>query len=374
VIRALRSLGSGWGASYLRQLAGGRFRFPTPTAAAGPIHFIVAVANHFEPTWKGRSHRDGLRLLRQWCEEFSRIGVKDVEGHRFKHTYFFPGEQYHRDFLEPLVEHCGAGFGEVEVHLHHGVDEPDTAENLERALSEFTARLVEHGCLGRHRDTGRFGYCFVHGDWELANSASGEACGVDNEMEILARTGCYLDCTLPSAPDPSQVSVINSIYQCGRPLSERAPHRTAAPLAVGQAEIILPVLLQGPLLLDWSRRRLGLPVPRIENGSLSAEAAPGPGRFRLWGSARVHVLGRPEWVFIKLHTHGLIERHMPTLLGDPTKRFLEDLIRAYGDGERHQVHFATAREAANMILAAVDGQTGSPGRFRDYRYATPRAR
>lgn len=368
---ALWSIASGWGLSYLAQLASGRLRPATPTS--GPLHFIVVVANHFEPLWSERPLADGLRIQQRWCDELAALGFEDADGHPFKHTYFFPAEQYHPELLDPLVAHCAAGFGEVEVHLHHGLDGPDTADNLERTLAEFKEQLASHGCLGRDRRTGQIGYAFVHGNWELANSGRGRQCGVDSEMAILARTGCYVDCTLPSAPDPSQVSVINSIYQCGRPLSERAPHRRAAPLSVGQGEITLPILLQGPLLLDWSRRVRGLPVPRLENGELGDDFLPAVERFDLWRRANVHVAGRPDWVFVKLHTHGLIERHIRPLLGDPMKRFLDRLLGRYNRDGRYRVHFATAREAANMVVAAVAGERGDPGAFRDYRYVAPRA-
>ena len=32
-----------------------------------------------------------------------------------------------------------------------------------------------------------------------------------------------------------------------------------------------------------------------------------------------------------------------------------------------KIHFASAREAFNMVLAALDGHSGEPGLFRDYR-------
>ena len=42
------------------------------------------------------------------------------------------------------------GFGEVEIHLHHGVGQPDTAENTRRALEHFRDVLAwEHKCLSR---------------------------------------------------------------------------------------------------------------------------------------------------------------------------------------------------------------------------------
>jgi len=368
VIAALRSFCRSWGGTYLAQVLSGRFRFPMPSAGEGPVHFMILVANHFEPISNGWAHREASQALRRWCSGIESLGFKDGDGHPFKHTYFFPAEQYHPSFLEPLAAHCAAGFGEVEVHLHHGIDGPDTPASLERTLHGFVDQLVAHGCLARETRTDRIGYSFAHGNWALANSAAGALCGVDNEMEILARTGCYMDCTLPSAPDRAQVAVINSIYQCGRPLTERAPHRRSRPLRVGDTAPTLPILLQGPLLLDWGRRMGRVPMPRLENGDLSAEAPPSAKRFRLWASTNVQVQGAPTWVFIKLHAHGLIQRHRESLLGDPMQRFLEELLSAYNDGVHHQVHFVTAREAANMIFAAVDKRTGDPGRYRDYRY------
>ena len=42
------------------------------------------------------------------------------------------------------------GLGEVEIHLHHGVEKPDTAENLRKVLIEFRDCLAEeHKCLSR---------------------------------------------------------------------------------------------------------------------------------------------------------------------------------------------------------------------------------
>jgi len=32
------------------------------------------------------------------------------------------------------------------------------------------------------------------------------------------------------------------------------------------------------------------------------------------------------------------------------------------------VHFVTAREMVNLILAACDGVEGNPGQYRDYRF------
>ena len=42
-------------------------------------------------------------------------------------------------------------------------------------------------------------------------------------------------------------------------------------------------------------------------------------RFRAWVDAGVSVEGRPEWVFVKVHTHGTQDHDMDTLLGAPVE-------------------------------------------------------
>jgi hypothetical protein len=48
------------------------------------------------------------------------------------------------------------------------------------------------------------------------------------------------------------------------------------------------------------------------------------------------------------------------------RRFLDEML-ALAERSEFEVHFATAREAFNIAMAAVDGQTGEPGLYRDYR-------
>jgi hypothetical protein len=36
-------------------------------------------------------------------------------------------------------------------------------------------------------------------------------------------------------------------------------------------------------------------------------------------------------------------------------------------GREYQVHFTTAREMTNIVLAACDGREGNPNDYRDYR-------
>jgi hypothetical protein len=90
-------------------------------------------------------------------------------------------------------------------------------------------------------------------------------------------------------------------------------------------------------------------------------------RLELWRRFPISVLGRPEWLFIKLHCHGMDPRDQAAMIGEPMRRFLRELIEEVKTNGRYQVHFVTAREMTNIILAACDGFNGNPGDYRDYR-------
>jgi hypothetical protein len=208
-------------------------------------------------------------------------------------------------------------------------------------------------------------YGFVHGNWALANSAGGRFCGVDEEMQILADTGCYADFTLPSVPFQSQVPRINAIYQAGYPLTEAKPHRGGPSVKVG-GELKLPVIFTGPLVFDWSRRVHGLPIPRLDDGALAHNYPLTLDRFHRWRGAGISVAGKPNWIFVKLFSHAFFEADQDAMIGEQMKRFLNEMMD-YSERASIKVHFATAREAFNMVAAAVEQQTGEPGQFRDYK-------
>jgi hypothetical protein len=246
------------------------------------------------------------------------------------------------------------------------MDQPDTARNTRRVLVEFRDRLAGHGCLSHWEGQSGFRYAFVHGNWALANSAGGQNCGVDEELAVLGETGCYADFTLPSAPDPSQVAKINALYEPGQPLERRAPHRRGRDLTRGQAPVTFPLIVQGPLAMTFRRGHLGW-RPRIENGEIASSNPATVNRLRLWRKAAIAVRGAPEWLFIKLHCHGMDPRDNDAMLGELMTNFLRDLTQKVPLEWRIKVHFATAREMVNMILAVCDGREGEPGDYRDYR-------
>jgi hypothetical protein len=364
-----------------KKIAYARKVLPTATLAglrraiSGPVHLIFAIADHFEPAidptdgYKRVPRAEQLRRLETWMHEYPKAvdRWRDHDGRPFVHTYFYPAEQYDEELVGMLAEHCHAGWGEVEVHLHHGMHEPDTAENTRRVLTEFCDRLVSrHGCLSSETGSRQPRYAFVHGNFALANSADGRFCGVDSEMQILAETGCYADFTLPSGFwHPAQAAKLNSVYECALPLNQRAPHRQGCDLTVGKRPTTSPLIVQGPLVMD-AGRTLRRAVPVLENGAVTGSAPMTLRRLRLWKQANVHVSGRPDWIFIKLHCHGMDPTQQDAVMGSAFGEFLQELVRGAG-GRKETLHFVTARELTNILFAACDGREGNPGDYRDYR-------
>ena len=336
-------------------------------------HIIITIADHFEPAWSANGilgHCDQMKALTAYHRLARATGerVRDSDGTKFRHTNFYPAEQYHPEILDIMAEMQAEGLGEVEVHLHHGVDRPDTAENLRASLVEFRDTLAErHKCLSRMDGSATPMYAFVHGNLALANSCGGHFCGVDNEMEILSATGCYADMTLPSAPDRSQVAVMNQIYECALPMDRAVPHARGTRVSANGEQPLLPLIFTGPLVFNWTRRIRRLPVPRIDDGALTANQPLDHARFGRWRSANVTVAGRPDWVFVKLYCHGFFDHDQSACIGDDAARFFGSIVN---EGERtgkYQVHFTSAREAFNIAAAAIDGRSGDPNVFRDYR-------
>jgi len=344
--------------------------------ARGPVHVILALADHFEPAivpedgQKRAPRSEQERRLESWAREYPKAidGWRDHDGRPLVHTYFYPAEQYDEGLLEMLADHCRAGWGEVEIHLHHGAPQPDTAENTRRLLVEFRDRLaLRHRCLAVDEGSAIPRYAFVHGNFALANSADGRQCGVDSEMQILAETGCYADLTLPTSYwHPAQTRKINSVYECGLPLDQAAPHRKGCDLVVGRAPKSFPLIVQGPLVTDL-RSTVRSARPAFDNGALTGSKPPTMNRLSLWKQAQVRVLGRPDWLFIKLHCHSMDPTQLDAVIGDSFRKFLAALVDGAAS-RKETLHFVAAREMTNILLAACDGREGNPGDYRDYRF------
>jgi len=378
-----------WLPGYLRQE-------PAPLPD-GVKDVLLCVCDHFEPLHRA-DKAEARRRMAAWKMEFPKniSPFRDADGIRPRHTCFYPIEQYDPDLLDDCAELCRASGAEVEVHLHH---DRDTDETLRAKLVKGIADFTRHGFLARDA-MGRTRWGFVHGDWALDNShPDGAQCGVSNELSLLRELGCYADFTLPSCPDVTQTRTINRLYYAqdtpgpkshdtgvqvrvlgGSSRREEALTDLRSPISdlrLGNQSLLTSaathphfgdlLIVQGPLALNWERRKLGL-LPRLENSDLTAANPPRSDRMRLWVQQHIHVLGRPEWIFVKLHCHGGPPPNSGVFLGEPYRAFHQHLAETYTEANGWRLHYVTARELVNILHAAEDGHAGNAGRFRDYRY------
>jgi hypothetical protein len=148
-------------------------------------------------------------------------------------------------------------------------------------------------------------------------------------------------------------------------MDQPAPHRRGPDLKIGD-RLNLPIILGGPLIVDLSRRKFGLPVPRLDTGVLSQKYPLNVDRLDRWRSAAISVRGRPDWVFVKLYCHGFFPEDESVVIGEDLRKFFANVIELGERTGEFKVHFATAREAFNMVQAAVEGYDDQPGQYRDY--------
>jgi hypothetical protein len=355
-----------WLWSFVRQEA--RRRVRSSRRQSGPLRVLLCIADHFEPSWGGATAKTADDRVAAWLRDYPRVlgGFRDSDGRAPRHTHFYPIDQYEARHVDALASLCRAGYGEVEIHLHH---DGDTADNLERNMRRFTRLLSErHGVLGRWPD-GSVAYGFVHGNWALDNSRpDGRWCGVKNELDVLRRTGCYADFTLPSAPDATQTRVINSIYYAAGCPHRPKSHDRGVGVGVAPPPRDALMLIQGPLRLCWPR---GSRLPRVENGCIQHSQPPSAARLEQWIRAGVQVPSRPDWVFIKLHTHGAVEANGRVLLGEPMQRLHEELARRAAADNNFSFHYVTAREMYNLARAAEARYAGPVSGAIDHVVAPP---
>jgi hypothetical protein len=353
---------------WLAGFAGESLRRSLRDRVQAPRHVMFALCDHYEPLWPGPASREtGLARVRAWVEGYPRLAAtfRDADGLPPRHTFFFPGEQYDPSYLESLAQLCRAGLGEVEFHLHH---DGDTADNLRSSLSGYLGRFQDHGHLSRSVD-GSARFAFIHGNWCLANARRDKRwCGVDEELSLLFEAGCYADFTFPAAPDEAQPGMVNAIYWPTGDLDRARSYEQGERARVGRRFDDRLLLIQGPLAL--ARRPDSLRL-RIENSAITAADPATPARVATWVDQAIQVEGRPDWIFVKTHTHGAPEEQARSLLGTGGRLLHHTLANHVNDGASWRLHYVTAREMYNIARAAMDGREGDPHDYRDYVLKPP---
>lgn len=338
-----------WLPGYVRWLLESR---PQPPS---PVHVFFLYADHFEPG-------NNYAMVRRWESEYPAMAERhrDSNGRPVQHTWFFPGDQpddRHMDALRRLVER---GYGEVELHYHHG---PDTETSARRKFQQAVDYFQRWGFLKTIDGLTRF--AFVHGNWSLDNCGDPRYCGVNRELILLRELGCFADFTFPAIWNAAQPPMVNSIFMATDDASAKSydrgePARAGVPL---NGDLLI---FQGPLLIAPSPdlRRL---FWQVEDGNIHPAVPLTTARVDLWIRAGIHVKGRPEWLFVKVHGHGATsDQDAEESLGPRFDRALSYLESRYNDGVRYVLHYVTAREAYNLVRAAVEGRTGDPARYYDY--------
>jgi hypothetical protein len=121
------------------------------------------------------------------------------------------------------------------------------------------------------------------------------------------------------------------------------------------------LMFQGPTSIDWSNGA-------FEDGAIENSSPPHPKRMAAWLSANIHVPGRPEWLFIKLHTHAMQNRR--AFLSSEMDELFAALEHCW-NRPPFRLHYVTAREAYNLVKAAEAGCTGDPNDYRDFVFPPP---
>lgn len=327
-------------------------------------HIMFLVCDHFEPRHGATGPDLPFERLQIWRTEYARFQQQcsDRFGTRPLHTWFYP-PHHGAEHLSNLSAMVFDGLGEVELHYHH---QNDTVSTLRNGLKAVLAEYNRWGHLLESGESPRQVFGFVHGDWALDNSCGGKFCGVNDELTLLQELGCWGDFTMPSGNE-CQTRKINSIYYASGDPRRAKSHDWGTDARVGRTDPSGLFLMQGPLGINWRAPD----HPRIENASLTSLNWGRRDRIRKWLDCHVHVKGRPEWLFIKLHTHGAIETDFDALFGEKALELHRVLSEEYNDGRRYRLHYVTARQAYNIAKAAEHGKRGDPSEWVDYLIKPP---
>ncbi len=349
-----------WLPNYARDLVSLRYARGDRTE-----HMFVLLCDHWEP---GRGE-PAVLAAEDWLSRFKPIAARhrDSNGHPFRYSWFYPIDGFEPAIAAALARAAHAGLGEIEVHWHHSHDSSTAFESdLRTGLEWFKA---VGALVAQPDDEPRF--CFVHGNWALDNSRAPKDCGVDDEITILLRNGCYADLTFPSFGFLSQPATINRIYYAQD--TPAAKSYDTGIIAREDTEGTGLMIIPGPLGVNFRNLLLCFETAAIDDAEGSGFAGKlrqpssyedyfNTSRVALWNNLGIGVEGRREWVFVKLHAHGL--QHHEILLGGELDAALTAIERFCRD---HDIvlHYIVAREAYNLVKAAERGLDGPPEGYFD---------
>lgn len=312
-----------------------------------PKRAWLTIADHYEPLWNRVDEQTGAERVKVWRDRWPEIAARfhDSAGRKPKYSFFFPQEEYRPQFLDPLAEMTEQGIGDVEIHIHH---DGEGEQNFIDRMSGFVEVLRKrHGLL--HTIDGKPVFGFIHGNWALDNSRpDGRWCGLNNELDLLLELGCYADFTEPSAPNGTQVHMVNTIYWAKDDPCCPKSHDYGIPVQAGSPDMPGHLLMiTGPLGLrgrSWNAARW---VPRLDCGEIASYDMPTRARVGLWLDVGPRI---GDDVFIKLYTHGTQERHSAALLNGGLQTLFQSAIEETRQ-RGMQLYFASAWEMRQAVEA-----------------------
>ena len=324
-----------------------------------PIDVMVLCSDHFEPA-RRFGDEAAVEAVRSWCAAYESMAERhrDTDSRPPQHTWFYRYDYPNDGCMRALSASVFRGFGEVEFHLHHG---HDSHESMLATLRSGLDWFNRFGAMRTAEASPRPRYGYVAGNSALDNGAGDDALsGCPTELTALRDTGCYADFTFSSLGSPAQPRLTNCIYYAredGRPKS----YDRGVPVVAGRPQDGELMMFQGPTVIDW---RSGC----VEDGALENTSPPHPRRLAGWLAANVHVPGRPEWVFVKLHTHAMQNR---ASFLSPENDAVLTAMEMWWNRPPFRLHYVTAREAYNLVKAAEAGMSGNPNDYRDFEIPPP---
>lgn len=321
----------------------------------GPRHIMFTFADHFEP--------HDQTAMERWMESYPKAASRhvDKDGRRPQHTWFWffseseEEEKFH--FLKQLSELVFQGLGEVELHLHHFNDNEEAFIQKMKAMIQISQQT---GAMVTAEEFPRTAFGFIHGLWSLDNSRGIGACGVNNELILLRRLGCYADFTHASwgAMHPR---IVNRLYYAVDDPNLPKSYDRGGAMRIGEPGVGDLLIFEGPSVVRFNSMR-----PSYDHGDVTHVDLPTPERVDSWIKTNIHVQGRPEWIFVKIFTHGAVEEDHEAVLGEWFDKMHSYLEKRYNDGRNYVLHYVTAREAYNIAKAAEAGESGNPNDYRDF--------
>jgi hypothetical protein len=320
-----------------------------------PRRVWLMIADHFEPFRGTRDEAVARSRVAPWRQHWPEIAQRhrDSTGRPAQYSFFYPQEEYHPEFIEQLAEMVRAGYGDVEVHIHHDSGGPNgggEAEFLDR-MHGFLNVLRERHELLRSQD-GKTAFGFIHGNWALDNSLpGGRYCGLNHEISLLSGLGCYADFTMPCGPHEAQAHTLNTIYWATDDPARPKSYDRGVPVTRGTFGHGDLLMIPGPLGLRWGERW----IPRLDIGELAWRNGPSAHRVERWLELAPRI---GSDLFLKLFTHGALEQNMSELL-DGGLDLLFSLLGEASQRHGFELRFTTAWGMRHAVETACCARSGA---------------